>query len=648
MSDTSRTLTAKFDGDTKGLKRATAEGEREVDRFNKSVDKKFRKSGDDSGKGFVAGLKKWISPSSLGEVGKSGGTVFGSGLLGALKTPVLGPAILAVLAGAVAVAAPAAGAIAGTALVAGFGAGLVGLGIVFAAKSKNVQDVWSKTLASMGADMQLLSKPFESTLIAMASIAQRTFGKFKPSLEAVFKEMAPVVTKFVDQVAKGMEQLQPAIRPAAEAFNAVLGSLGPAIQSALGNVSSGFTRLAESVKQNPDALADTVEGLGQATEKVLNLITALNNLNGKFSDVTGGTSAVDLVMGKANGTLGKFVSFIKGAADPLSGVKNGFMALAGSADEATGSVGLTGDATKLFTQGLNANQVAAELASKGQTGLGATADALAVKFNNQLAATRAANAEMLKTQNLALGAAGAEINYQAAIDSASASIKENGRQHGISTEKGRANKTALLGVASAANAQTTAMLESNRGTAAASKSATTAQSNFSTLAQKMGYSKKEADRLASSLIAIPPKKTSTVAVNGAGAAKGSVDALGRSIDGLHNKVVTITYRQNGIVRTQQSNTIASAGRASGGLTQPKRRYLLGERGAEIAEFNSTGTGGPKILSAEQTRRELTQSSQPIVVENHIEIGGEVVRVVRTEIKANDRDTKRRVMAGVRS
>lgn len=37
--------------------------------------------------------------------------------------------------------------------------------------------------------------------------------------------------------------------------------------------------------------------------------------------------------------------------------------------------------------------------------------------------------------------------------------------------------------------------------------------------------------------------------------------------------------------------------------------------------------------------------QAIVVENHIEIGGEVVRVVRTEIKADRRDLKRRVTAG---
>lgn len=39
------------------------------------------------------------------------------------------------------------------------------------------------------------------------------------------------------------------------------------------------------------------------------------------------------------------------------------------------------------------------------------------------------------------------------------------------------------------------------------------------------------------------------------------------------------------------------------------------------------------------------SGQPIVIENHIEIGGEVVRVVRTEINEHDRALDRRVTAG---
>src|ERR1700754_3641904 len=120
MSSTDRTMKAKFDGDVSGLARAAREGEREIDRMTKSVDKKFRDSGDRSGKTFGAQLKKWLGGAGgLAEVGRSGGTVFGSGFLGALKTPVLGPAIAGALTAAVAVAAPAVGAVAAGAIVAG-------------------------------------------------------------------------------------------------------------------------------------------------------------------------------------------------------------------------------------------------------------------------------------------------------------------------------------------------------------------------------------------------------------------------------------------------------------------------------------------------------------------------------------------------
>lgn len=639
MASVQRTVKVKFDGDSKGLERASKDGEREVDRFTRSVDKKFRKSGDDSGKSFGASLAKWFKGDGsklIGEGGQIGGEAFSDGLKGALKTPVLGPVIAGSLLAAVTVAAPAAGAVAASGLVLAFGAGLAGLGVMFAAKSQTVKDAWSKTLKGMSADLTLLSKPFEQTLTQIAVFAQRTFDKFKPSLEAVFKEMAPAVTKFVDQVSKGLEQLQPAVRPLAEAFDAVLASLGPAIQGAVGNLSKGLTDLAESVKKNPDGLADLVDGIGGLTNKALGAISALNDFNGKIEDLTGGTSAVDLVFGKANSKIGMFLGWVKNGLNPLAGATNGLGYLAGSADKATTAVGLTGDATKYFTQGLNANQVASVLAGKA-------ADSTSQRFRLQTQATDALFASMQKATNASLGLAGSQINYQAAIDAATASVKENGRNVDINTSKGRANKQALLDVASAANAQTQAMRDSNVPLATITKTAEGARANFVKLAEKMGYSSKEANKLADAVIGIPAKKTTTVAVNGTTAAKSNVDKLAQSIKLLPNyKTITIRYTQSGVNITTPSSV---GRRASGGPTQPKRQYLLGERGPEIAEF--TGSGAPRILSAEQTRAELTRAEQPLIVENHIEIGGEVVRVVRTEIKANNRELKRAVMAGAR-
>src|SRR6266403_640543 len=113
---------------------------------------------------------------------------------------------------------PAVGAVAGGALVTGFGAGLAGLGLVFAAQSDAVGAVWSKTMSGLGEDMKLLSKPFEGTLISIAGFFQRTVDKFNPALAKAFSKMAGPITTFVDQASKALEQLIPAIDPITNAF----------------------------------------------------------------------------------------------------------------------------------------------------------------------------------------------------------------------------------------------------------------------------------------------------------------------------------------------------------------------------------------------------------------------------------------------
>lgn len=647
MTDSSRTIRLKLDADAKGILKATKDAERDIDRMTKSVDKKFRKSGEDSGRAFTSGLKKWFSPRALGDLkkaGEFGGTLFGSGLLGALKTPVIGPAILAAAVAAAATAAPAAGAIVAGGVVAGFGAGLAALGITFAAKSKTVQDKWSRTLAAMGADMRLLSRPFESTLVRLADVASRTFATFKPELDKAFKAIAPALTSFGDQVGVALGQLAPAVAPLSQAFTAVLRSLGPALQSAVGNVSAGLTRLADSVKANPTGLADLVKGAGDLARTGLDLVTSLNDINGQIERLTGGVSGVDMLMGGLNGTL-KAVKFgFETLLAPVTTlnkltkpVGDGFRYTATSAQEAATASGY-------WTQGLSKAQLAAMGITGATKGAGTAAESLTTKYNRQKAATDALLASMFRLQNLALGLAGAQISFQAAVDDATASVKQNGRTLDINSAAGRANKQALLAVASAANQQAQSMIESSKGLGATTAAAQTARANFSALAQKMGLSKKEADRLAASLIALPPKKSTTVTTPGAKGSKSDVDALGRSLANLPKSTTINVYRRMIETTIRPDVGVRAPGRASGGPVQPNRSYLVGERGPEML---TVGAGGARVTSAERTRAELARQDQPLVIENRIEIGGEVVRVVRSELRADRRQLKRAVAAGAR-
>lgn len=641
-ASTTRTVKAKFDGDAKGLIAAAAEGERAVDRFGKDTEKKFNRSGDRAAKSFGRSIRKWFGGAGgLKEIGDSGGTVFGSGFLGALKTPVLGPAIAGILAGAVAVGLPAVGAIAAGGLVAGFGAGLAGLGIVFAAKSDAVKKKWQQTTAAMGADMQLFAKPYEKTLIRAADVADRTFDRFAPSLKRSFAETAPIVSRFIEDLGDGLEELEPAVQPLSTAFQSVLRSLGPAMQSALRNVSSGLQQLAESVRKNPDALADTVAGVGQLTNKILGLLGTLNDVNGQFKTLTGGTSLVTAVFRGLEAALWPVLVPFQGLSIAMGTINGwtkpvgaGFQYTATSAQEAA-------TATGYWTQGLTQAQIAAMGITGTTKTAGKAVEDLTTKYNRQKAATDALIQSTFRYQGLALGLAGAEISYQAAVDAATASVKENGRTLDINSEKGRNNKSALLAVAQAANQQTQSMIESGKGTAAAGRSAEAARSNFSRVAQQMGLSKREADRLARALIAIPPNKTSKVSVTGAEAAKQKADAVAnavRLIPGYKN--IQIKYTSTGI----PTNVIGSEGRrASGGLMQPNRRYLVGERRPELVEMGPNG--GARVVSGEQTPTELAGGdNRPIINEIHIEIGGEVVRVVRSEIRTDKRETKRKVGA----
>src|SRR5262249_36618733 len=153
-------------------------------------------------------------------------TVFGSGFLGALKAPIIGPILVATLSAVVLTVLPAVGAIGAGAFVAGFGGGLAGLGLVFAAKSDEVKKVWTDTLGQMGRDLQLISAPFQVPLVNIAGYLRRTLDTFNPVLAKVFQPLSQAVDSFANNAAAALEGLVPAIEPIATAFEKVLNELG--------------------------------------------------------------------------------------------------------------------------------------------------------------------------------------------------------------------------------------------------------------------------------------------------------------------------------------------------------------------------------------------------------------------------------------
>ena len=562
-------------------------------------------SGRDTGRGFGTGFKKWFSGDGVGlfgQLGKGGGAVFGSGLLGALKTPVLGPLLIGAVGAAAAVAMPVVGAIAATGLVTAFGAGLAGLGIVFAAKSKVVQDAWSSTLDAMSKEMTRLSEPFEDTLVAMAGFAKRTFDAFAPALGKAFEKMAGPIETFADQAARAFESLIPAIAPLTDGFNAVLRSLGPALQTSISNISTGLANLGRNVAANPQALSDMVTAVGSLSRSFIDLTAGLNSIYGGMRNITGAVS------GATGGlvTIGGVFNSFKNSVNPLGGLlntaKQGIMAVGGASDSAGASMLTAADAVTRNAQAMQRQGAAASGAVNPNA---AVSDAL-VRQKREFSGAITA---MGQWSSAALTASGAAISYEAAIDDATASVKSNGRTLDINTEKGRANRTALNNVAAAANRQAEAMDAAGASNKAVAGKAATSRAAFIRLATSMGMSAGEAKALAGQLIAIPNVNRTV-----------NITTTRRNI-----------YIEERILRTQSGATGGHVPtHASGGIAHGWS--WVGERGPEIAHFPSPTRITPAGESARMARGasnvNLTVSAPTNAAESFI------VEMLRRFVKVN--------------
>ncbi len=455
----------------------------------------FQRSGGESGKGFGSGIKRWFAGEGGGlfsEIGKSGGTFFGSGILGALKTPILGPLLLGAVSAVALTVLPAAGAIAGGALVTGFGAGLAGLGLMFAAKSDVVKAKWRQTTSQLGADMRLLSRPFEGTMVAIADIFEDTVDEFNPYLGRSFEKMAGPIEDFARDAGDALEELLPAIDPVTDAFNATLDALGPAMKSALGDVADGMTDLAHSVEQNPEALADMVRGVGAVTRTGLELVTTLSNVNGKFEDLTGGVSLVDVTMRGLQATMAPLQAL-------FTGVKKGIDAVNALTHDTEASGASMSEAAANTVRLAQAHQGAAGPVKALQVSIQSVTDAA----TRQALQFSAAIVAMGQWNSRAIAGSNAAIAYQAAIDGATDAVKANGKTLDIGTQKGRANQTALNQIAEAANRQTQAMDEAGASNVSVAATAEKARANFIKIATQMGATKAQAKRMADSMIQIP-------------------------------------------------------------------------------------------------------------------------------------------------
>jgi len=299
-----------FDGDASGLVRAAKQGEQAIDRF-----------GANAAKSFTTRFRESVSQDQRGLLGAgaAAGTVFGSGFLGVLNRPVLGPLLI----GALGAAALFAGTAAAGLLVGAFGTGLAALGLVVAARAEAVKTAFSDMVASIAPQMTQISVPFQDTLIQIAGFMERTFDAFKPALEKAFAALSPVITKFADDFFKAMEGFVPTITPITDAFNAMLRDLGPELPNLFAAIAGGITDIANVIKANPDTFTGLVTDLGGLLVVGLKLVAVLAQMN---SDLHG-TQAIlrgEFNAGAIIRTLGLVSGMSRAAAQGLEILKSAY------------------------------------------------------------------------------------------------------------------------------------------------------------------------------------------------------------------------------------------------------------------------------------------------------------------------------------
>ena len=515
-----RTVRVRLDADVDGFVAGMAKAEAAVDGVVKTsegrtrrIPEAFDKSGDESGKSFGRSFRKWLTndgKSLFTDGGRGAGTVFGSGFLGVLKTPVLGPAVTATLGAAFVTVMPAIGAAAAAGLITGVGGGLAGMGLLFAAQNEDVQRAWSRTLSDLGDDMKLISEPWEDTLIDMSNVFERTVHAFEPAWAKAFKSMSPEVAEFVDEAGRAIEELLPTVEPTASAFVAVLNTLGPATREALSGVSDALIDLADSVRENPEALADVVTGVGSLSSDLLKLVGTLNDVNGAFKEMTGGTSLVDATFGGIRGTLVPLQATFSAMHGALDLLNDDWGGLGKSSGEASIPIGQIGPMLDKNVKSLQAEAEAMDGSTAAHGANKAAAEDTTGAYSAVAANIRRADGDIqdlittmsqLQQKNLEL--TGSSIGFEAAIDGMSAAVQKHGHSLNIDYEAGRANKQAWLDAANAANRKTEAVLKAGKGEVAAAAVAEASRKRFVDQAVQLGLNRKAAEEFAASMFAIP-------------------------------------------------------------------------------------------------------------------------------------------------
>jgi TP901 family phage tail tape measure protein len=319
----------------------------------------------------------------------------------------------------------------------------------------------------------------------------------------------------------------------AKTAGVAMGGIGAAV--AIGTIAlSTWAQNAAEAAARTDELQNTLDKFGKTTDNTLSTINArlAENQNDWIDNLLGDDpeSLIDRAerVGLAVEDLQGYILGNEEAVRKVTAATRDHIAAQG--DDLT-AMDIRAQAGRFLTDALDAEagsltdaQKAAAQKAVADEAAGVAADDLAgatAEVTESTAVYTDALMENIEAQReaagIVLGLRDAENAAEAAIDNATESLKDNGKTLDVTTEKGRANRSALDDIAESG----WDLIESMRANGASQtdlqKTMGTTRDRFIEVAQKMGLSKTEAKQLANELNLIPKNVKTDISADGSAA-----------------------------------------------------------------------------------------------------------------------------------
>jgi hypothetical protein len=509
----------------------------------------FGKLGDE--RGLLSRLNQVKADLSAGEKAATGLAASLSEALSSLTS--FGPEVIAGIAGALAVAAPTIGAGIAAAVSAAVGTvGIVG-GITLAARDPRVKAAGIDLGQRLLAGLTDAAQAFVPAVLDALDRLNHGFRAILPDLRGVFDAVAPLVPLLAEALVGLIRNVLPGIRKLAE-------SLGPLFGALEGSLARFGQKLATMFRLFAAAGPGATRFLVQALDLAGTLAVAFGAVVLALSKIYEWTIRIGAALGPLAGILGPL----------FDQIEQGSRGVSGSLIRMRTHLGdLTGDAAKSLDGFAGA-------AARSVHQVVALQDSIRRLVDEQLGLTTAA------------------IDFEAALDDLTESVRENGKSLDIHGEQGRANARALLDGVRAAE-------QLREATSGITVSADEANRVFAAQIEQLrkqaiaaGLSAAEVDKLIASYKKIPTSVHTTIEAQ----TEGATNALQRYL-GLINGIPT--YKVTSVeIRPRPGGPAVASARQHGGPVKAGELYKVGERGPEWFVPSQDGM----IATQQQLRRQI--------------------------------------------